>query len=220
MGTKKNIVLIVMLLITMLASVSMASAAITGIDQKGSFEFGIGTPTGGNSSDYYGSTWVNLRYSRALVNNDSSKQSVSLGVQAGSKSREFYVSGANSSPTASFTARLFSLSYDYTKKTNSPLSYGAGLGVYLVNTEATYDAEDGYYWTSNGEQTISLDKTGMAFAPKFFAAYQIKERFGVELSYTLINTKLSGNTSGRNYLPSVPDVNLGGIISLSANMKL
>ena len=190
--------------------------------RKDTWALGVGMPSGG-VSDYYGKAWLNLRLNFRLREDEKSEQGVSLGVAAGMKSKDFSVYAGRwdgwKNSEADFRARLFSLRYNYIMKSDSPLYYGGGAGLYVVNTEAVYNAPDGYQWNANSKTTLSVDENRTAVAPHLLVGYRISQKLGIELEYTILNCTLAGNTGPYSELPSVPDVKMSSLLTLSGHIK-
>lgn len=188
------------------------------IKDRLTWQLGAAMPSGENVSDQYGSTWINLNVNYRLAKDKNSEQCISLGVMAGSKSKDFYDDYNYGTDKLTSSARIIPLKYSYKRKTTSPLYFGGGLGLYFINTEAKYDAGDGYEWTTGGRYyTVNDSKT--AIAPHLMVGYQINDKIGVELGYTMLSTTLAGNNSSYDNLPSTPDAKLSSILSLSGTFK-
>lgn len=187
--------------------------------KKMSWTIGVGSPSGSGVSDYYGSTWLNIKGNYRLAQCEKNEQSISFGLCGGNKSKDFMWGPVHPESEADYSATIFSLAYDYKIKTASSFYYGAGVGIHFARTSAKYDAGEGWTWPSNDNRYIEMSKSGTTIAPSFGVGYQIKETIGMELGYTMFNTTLAGNTSSVSGLPPVPATKLSGLLTFSANVR-
>jgi hypothetical protein len=186
------------------------------------WELGPAFPSAGDVTNSYGSVWLRGGLTTVLARDEHSVQSAELSVYYGQKSSDisYWMTDLNQYDTGTATneALIIGLGYAYKMKTASPFYLGAGVDVDYITTSATYQTQPGDIWNSTNSDTIALSKSAFAFAPRVFMGYQVSNKVGIELGYTMLNTTLAGNDAGFANLPSVPDANLPGIFDLSANV--
>lgn len=217
-GVMNRFTILALVCLGLLALLAVSTSEAAFDAEKLSYDIGPMLPQGDGVKDYYGSIWLGLKANYKLMESDASEHGLALTLSGG-VAEEVILSALDVKRTSS--ARMIGLRYTYTRKNIGPLFVGAGIGGYMVNTEAKYDAGEDHYWTDNKDRYFTSSKTKAAFAPHFMAGYKHNDRLSVVLEYTMFRgTTLPGNDGdGFFYRPDVPDTRLNSAITLSGRLK-